>query len=120
MSSRLDDLEGECLEDFPTLASATSTRRVLDPTIPSAAVLGLVSEAWEEVECTLLLTILCSLAKDREAATTRKSHLEHDMIPWVLVLVAVVDTREAQAWAADHQTRSEDSATETSSKTFIG
>ena len=36
------------------------------------------------------------------------------------VLVAVVDTREAQAWAADHQTRSEDSATETSSKTFIG
>jgi hypothetical protein len=113
-SSRLDDPEGECLEDFPTLASATSTRKVLDRTILSAVVLGLASEAWEAVECILLLTILCFL--DREVATIRRSHLEHDTTLWDPDLVVVVDTREAQAWVADRQTRSEDSATETSSR----
>ena len=120
MSLRLDDLDGECLEDFPTLASVISTRKVLDQTILSAVVLGLTLEAWEAVECILLLTTPCSLAKDREAATIRKSRLEHDTIPWDPDLVAVVDTREAQAWVADHQTHSEDSATEISFRTLFG
>jgi hypothetical protein len=88
----------------------------LDQTILSAVVLDLDLEVWEAVECTLLLTILCSLVKDREEVTIRKSHLEHDMILWDLDLVAVVDTREAQAWVADLQTHLEDSATETSSE----
>ena len=104
--------EGECLEDSPTLASVTSIHKVLDLTILSEVVSGLASEAWVAVECIPPLTILCSLAKDREAATTRKSHLEHDMILWDPVLVAAVDTLEAQAWAVDRPTHLVDSATE--------